>query len=81
MNKLCRRWSFFAKAVLLYTLVLLVAKVAQSVRVGRVKWLVGGSSPSFCAKFILMEIDYSIENDIDFYALGLAEREKMLQGK
>jgi len=28
-----------------------------------------------------MEIDYSIENDIDFHALGLAEREKMLQGK
>lgn len=72
---------FFAKAVLLYTLGFLVAKVAQSVRVGRVKWLVGGSSPSFCAKFILMEIDYSTENDIDFYALGLAEREKILQGK
>jgi len=28
-----------------------------------------------------MEINYNIENDIDFYALGLAEREKMLQGK
>jgi len=30
---------------------------------------------------ILMEPDYSIENDIDFYTVGLAEREKMLQGK
>jgi len=28
-----------------------------------------------------MEIDYEVNDDIDFYALGLAEREKMLQGK
>lgn len=28
-----------------------------------------------------MEPDYEKNDDIDFYALGLAEREKMLQGK
>jgi len=28
-----------------------------------------------------MEIDYEVNDDIDFHALGLAEREKMLQGK
>lgn len=70
-----------AKTVLLYTLVFLVAKVAQWWEQVPIREKVGGSSPSFCAKFILMEIDYSIENDIDFYALGKAIREKMLQGK
>ena len=81
MNKLCRRWSFFAKAVLLYTLVLLDAKVAQLVERVPSKLAVVGSIPSFRSKFVLMEIDYEVNDDIDFYALGLAEREKMLQGK
>jgi len=30
---------------------------------------------------ILMEPDYKKNDDIDFYTIGLAEREKMLQGK